>query len=112
MEDPQWAALVIALRDEVSREVRPAMFHDESSLIGELSTGAQAELEKPGNRPSGVRAAVHRAAGPVLRLALRPPFLAGREELLAELGPAGQRRGHRAAGGGIPPMAEGRTSPG
>jgi len=39
MEDPQWAALVIALRDEVSREVRPAMFHDESSLIGELSTG-------------------------------------------------------------------------
>jgi hypothetical protein len=68
--------------------------------------------QKPGNRPSGVRAAVHRAAGPVLRLAPRPPFLAGREELLAELGPAGQRRGHRAAGGGIPPMAEGRTSPG
>jgi hypothetical protein len=86
MEDPQRAAPVVGFRDEVSREVRPALFHDESSLIAALSTGVQAELEKLGKRPDGVRPAGHRPAGPVLRLAPRPPFLAGREELLAELG--------------------------
>jgi len=86
VEDPQRAALVIAFRAEVSREVRPALFHDESGLIGGLSTGLQGELEKLGRGSDGVRPAGRRAAGPVLRLAPRPPFLAGREELLAELG--------------------------
>jgi Domain of unknown function (DUF4062) len=86
IEDPQRAALVVAFRAEVGREVRPALFHDESGLIGGLSTGVQAVLEKLGERPGGVRAAGQRGVGPVLRLAPRPPFLAGREELLAELG--------------------------
>jgi hypothetical protein len=93
MEDPQRAVLVAAFRAEVGREVRPALFHDESGLIGGLSTGLQGVLEKLGRGPGGVRAAGRRAAGPVLRLAPRPPFLAGREELLAELGT-------RLAGGG------------
>jgi tetratricopeptide (TPR) repeat protein len=46
MEDPQKAALVLAFREEVTREVRPALFHDESGLIQGLSTGVQAELAK------------------------------------------------------------------
>src|SRR5690348_16924535 len=44
--DPQRAALVLAFREEVTREVRPASFHNESGLIQELSTGVQAELAK------------------------------------------------------------------
>jgi tetratricopeptide (TPR) repeat protein len=55
VEDPQKAALIFAFREEVSREVRPALFHDESGLIQGLSTGVQAELEK-------------RSAGPVPRI--------------------------------------------
>ncbi len=86
MEDPRRAVLVIAFRGEVSREVRPALFHDESGLIGGLSTGLQGVLEKLGKRSGGVWPAGRRAVGPVLRLAPRPPFLAGREELLADLG--------------------------
>ena len=66
-------------------EVRTAEFHDESGLIKGLSTGVLGELAKLDKRPDSLRAAGHRAAGPVLRLAPRPPFLAGREELLAEL---------------------------
>jgi hypothetical protein len=84
--DPDKAALVFAFRAEVEGTVRAALFHDQSALIGGLSTGVQAELEKLGRRLSGLRAAGRQAAGPVLRLAPRPPFLAGREELLAELG--------------------------
>ena len=84
--DPQRLALVSAFRKEVAREVRPAEFGDRQGLIQGLSTGVQAELDKLGNRPSTGRAAGGRAAGPVLRLAPRPAFLAGREELLAELG--------------------------
>ena len=86
MEDPQRAARVAAFRAEVGREVRPALFRDESGLIGVLSTGVQAEVEKLGKGPGSGRAAGHWVAGPVLRLAPRPPLLAGREELLAELG--------------------------
>jgi len=74
MEDPARAALVLAFRAEVAHEVRPAEFRDESGLIQALSTGVQPEL----GRLSGH---VRRA----LRLAPRPVFLAGREELLAEL---------------------------
>ena len=81
MEDPERVALVLAFRDEVAREVRAAEFSDLQGLIQGLSTGVQAELEKLGKRPEGPPG----AAGPVLRLAPRPPFLAGREELLAEL---------------------------
>src|SRR5215831_2635800 len=72
-EDPRQAALAAAFRAEVTRAVRAAEFLDLQGLIQGLSTGVQAELDK---LPPG---------GPVLRLAPRPPFLAGREELLAEL---------------------------
>ena len=85
LADPQRLTLVLAFRDEVDREVRPAEFSDLQGLIQGLSTGVQAELDKLGARPPADRAAGHPAAGPVLRLAPRPTFLAGREELLAEL---------------------------
>src|SRR5580700_5246995 len=65
-EDPQQAALVAAFRGEVTRKVRAGEFRDLQGLIQGLSTGVQAELDK---LPP---------AGPVLRLAPRPPFLAGR----------------------------------
>ena len=75
--DPAKAALVLAFRDEVTREVRAAEFRDERGLIQGLSTGIQGELDR---RPAG-----QVAAGRALRLAARPVFLAGREGLLAEL---------------------------
>jgi hypothetical protein len=82
MEKPERAALVLAFRAEVAQEVRAAEFHDKGGLIQGLSTGVQAALDKLANRenPAGGR-----AGGPVLRLAPRPPVLAGREELLADL---------------------------
>jgi Domain of unknown function (DUF4062) len=80
MESPARAALVLAFRDEVAREVCPAEFSDLHGLIQGLSTGVLAELEKLGQRPDGLRAGV-----PVLRLSPRLPFLAGREELLARV---------------------------
>ena len=75
--DPAKAALVLAFRDEVTREVRAAEFRDERGLIQGLSTGIQGELDR---RPAG-----QVAAGRALRLAARPVFLARREGLLAEL---------------------------
>jgi len=72
-EDPEQAALAAAFRAEVTRAVRPAEFRDLHGLIQGLSTGIVAELDK---LPP---------VGPVLRLAPRPPFLAGREDLLTEL---------------------------
>jgi Domain of unknown function (DUF4062)/Tetratricopeptide repeat len=84
LADPQKLALVSAFREEVAREVRPAEFSDRQGLIQGLSTGVQAELAKLDRPPAG-RAAGSRAAGPVLRLAPRPTFLAGREGLLAAL---------------------------
>ena len=78
--DPQRAALVHAFRAEVAREVRTAEFSDLAELISGLSTGVAAELARPGQRPCA-----ERAAGPVLRLAPRPVFLAGREEFLAAI---------------------------
>ncbi len=80
MEDPERAALVSAFRAEVAREVRPAEFSDLQGLIQGLSTGVLAALEKLGQRPEGPR-----AGDPVLRLPPQVPFLAGREELLADL---------------------------
>jgi Domain of unknown function (DUF4062) len=79
MQDPERAALVLAFRGEVAREVTAAEFSDSAGLIGGLSTAVAAELAKLGKRPAGL------AAGRALRLAPRPAFLAGREELLAEL---------------------------
>lgn len=73
MEGSQQAAPVAAFRAEVTRKVRAAEFGDLHGLIQELSAGVQVELDK---LPP---------AGRVLRLAPRPVFLAGREELLAEL---------------------------
>ena len=77
----------------------PAEFSDLQGLIQGLSTGVQGELAKLGKRDQGQGG--REAAGLALRLAPRPVFLAGREELLAELdarlGVEGRRR---AAGGG------------
>jgi Domain of unknown function (DUF4062) len=80
MEDPGRAARVLAFRDEVAREVRAAEFSDLRGLIQGLSTGVLAALEKLAQRPDRPR-----PGGPVLRLPPRLPFLAGREELLADL---------------------------
>ena len=83
LADPQRLALVSAFRDEVARQVRAAEFSDLKGLIQGLSTGVQAELAKRDKRDE--RRAGPMAAGRALRLAPRPVFLAGREELLAEL---------------------------
>jgi hypothetical protein len=80
LADPQRLALVSAFRAEVAREVRPAEFSDEGGLIRGLSTGIGAALAKLEQRPAGPA-----TARTVLRLAPKPVFLAGREELLAEL---------------------------
>ncbi len=84
LADPQRLALVSALREEVAREVRTAEFSDGEGLIRGLSTGVHAERAKLDRSPAG-RAASGRTADPVLRLAPRSAFLAGREELLAAL---------------------------
>jgi hypothetical protein len=78
--DPTRAPLVLAFRAEVASQVRPAEFSDLQGLTQGLSTGFQNELDKLGKR-----SADQMAARRVLRLAPRPVFLAGREELLAEL---------------------------
>jgi Domain of unknown function (DUF4062)/Tetratricopeptide repeat len=75
--DPQKWARVLTFREEVAGAVRAAEFGDLRGLIQGLSTGIQAELAK--QSPAAV------SAGRALRLAPRPPFLAGREDLLAEL---------------------------
>ena len=83
LQDPARAPLVLAFRDEVAGAVRPAEFSDLQGLVQGLSTGIQGELDKPGKRDGGQAGPV--AAGRALRLAPRPVFLAGREDLLAEL---------------------------
>ena len=81
--DPQRLALLSAFRDEVARQVRAAEFSDLKGLIQGLSTGIQGELDKRAKRDEGQAGPV--TAGRALRLAPRPAFLAGREELLARL---------------------------
>ena len=81
--DPRRLALVSAFRDEVAGRVRAAEFGDLQGLIQGLSTGVQGELAKLGTQDA--RRAGQQAAGLALRLAPRPVFLAGREELLADL---------------------------
>ena len=80
LQDPARAPLVLVFRGEVADRVRPAEFSDLKGLIQGLSTGIQNELDKLGKG-----SADQMAARRVLRLALRPVFLAGRDELLAEL---------------------------
>src|SRR5215472_12426664 len=87
MADPERLALVRAFRAEVAGAVRAAEFGDLRGLVAGLSTGVQAELaelEKTRAEAAGQLAAAVRG-GPVVRLAPRPAFLAGREDLLAEL---------------------------
>jgi hypothetical protein len=84
MADPPRLALVQAFRDEVAAAVRAAEFADLRGLVAGLSTGVAFALEKiqaEAARPSAAAA----GARQVVRLAPRPPFLAGREDLLAEL---------------------------
>ena len=83
LQDLARAPLVLGFRDEVAGAVRAAEFSDLQGLIQGLSTGIQSELDKLGKREE--RQAGPVAAGRALRLAPRPAFLAGREELLAEL---------------------------
>jgi len=83
LADPQRLAVVSAFRAEVARRVRPAQFSDLQGLIEGLSTGIQNELDKLTKRDKEQGGPV--AAGRALRLAPRPVFLAGREELLADL---------------------------
>ena len=64
-----------AFREEVGREVRPALFHDLRGLIQELSTGVEAEMAKLAQRPDGLLAGVHRGLGRV-----RGIFLSYRRE--------------------------------
>ena len=80
LQAPARAPLVLGFRDEVASQVRPAEFSDLQGLIQGLSTGIQNELDKLGKR-----SADQMAARRVLRLAPRPVFLAGRDELLAAL---------------------------
>jgi hypothetical protein len=84
--DQAKAPLVLGFRDEVNSQVRAAEFADLQGLVQGLSTGVQSELDKldksdqRDERPTG-----EKAARRVLRLAPRPVFLAGREELLSEV---------------------------
>jgi hypothetical protein len=84
LQDPARAPLVLGFRDEVAGAVRPAEFSDLQGLIQGLSTGIQNELDKQVKRDQRQVGPVS-AAARVLRLAPRPVFLAGREELLAVL---------------------------
>jgi hypothetical protein len=93
--DPEKLALVLAFRAEVAREMRPAEFSDDRGLIAGLSTGVQAELDNLAAVPG---ASDHRGRGPILRLGPRLPFLAGREDLLAEL------KGRLVGGEGLTPQ--------
>jgi hypothetical protein len=83
LQDPARTPLVLAFRTEVARQLRPVEFSDLKGLIQGLSTGVQSALDKQAKREG--RRAGPGAAGPALRLAPRPVFLAGREDLLAGL---------------------------
>jgi len=85
LQDPARAPLVLAFRDEVTSAVRPAEFSDLKELIQGLSTGIQGALDKQVRRDEREKRPARSAAGWALRLAPRPVFLAGREELLTEL---------------------------
>jgi Domain of unknown function (DUF4062) len=80
LADRQRLALVSAFREEVARQVRPAEFSDLQGLVQGLSAGVQGAQDKLAKRKRE-----ERRPGQVLRLAPRPVFLAGRDELLAEL---------------------------
>jgi hypothetical protein len=83
LQDPARAPLVLGFRAEVAGAVRAAEFGDLQGLVLGLSTGVQGELGKLASREE--RQADQAAAGLAVQLAPRPTFLAGREELLAEL---------------------------
>ena len=82
LQDPARAPMVLAFREEVTSQVRPAEFSDLQGLIQGLSTGIQGELGKLDQRE---KRHTGEKGGLALRLAPRPLFLAGREDLLAEL---------------------------
>jgi hypothetical protein len=81
--EPQRLALVAGFRDEVDAQVRAAEFGDLQGLLQGLSTGIQGELNKLDRQET--RQAGQMTAARALRLAPRPVFLAGREDLLAGL---------------------------
>ena len=95
LQDPARATLVLAFRDEVASQVRPAEFSDLQELIRGLSTGIQGELAKLERRRPGAPAGPVVAPRPVSRSSYvqqvrriapsDPPGLLGREGELAEL---------------------------
>src|SRR5262249_45945248 len=90
MANPPRLALVQAFRAEVAGVMRAAEFSDLRGLVQALSTGVQAELEKAQAKLAELEESRWRQGGDrggsrAMRLAPRPPFLAGREDLLAEL---------------------------
>jgi hypothetical protein len=84
MDDAQRWARVRAFRKEVAGAVRAGEFGDLRGLVQKLSTGVQAELEKIQAERAN-QAAAPMGAGLIVRLAPRPLFLAGRQDLLAEV---------------------------
>jgi hypothetical protein len=97
MEDAGKWARVRAFRGEVASVVRAGEFADLRRLVEGLSTGVLAELDKLQAKQAELEKAQAELAtraeqsaglvsgGQVVRLAPRPTFLAGREDLLAEL---------------------------
>ncbi len=101
LEDPARAALVLAFRAEVARQVRLAEFSDLQGLIQGLSTGIQGELDKQdtrdGPRTGHLRAGACRPRMRSLALSERGVLEPVREQgLLAEDFHAGGR-GRQAA---------------
>jgi len=82
--DPPSLALVQEFRAEVASMVRAGEFGDLRGLVQALSTGVPAELEKAQAELANQDGAPQ-SAGRVVRLAPRPLFLAGREDLVAEV---------------------------
>jgi hypothetical protein len=83
MADPQRLALVSAFREEVARTVRPAEFSDRQGLIGRLSTGIQAELDKLDKRDE--RQAVQNA-GPATAVDSNPGLAQIADQLAIAVG--------------------------
>ena len=82
LENPARVPLVFAFRARWPEQVRPAEFSDLQGLIQGLEHRDPGPAGQAGETATGQSQVV---AGRVLRLAPRPVFLAGREELLAEL---------------------------
>ena len=100
LQDPARAPLVLAFRDEVARQVRPAEFSDLKGLIQGLSTGIQGELDKLAKRDAAAGRSGGGGPGAAAGAAAGVPGRAGGTAGGAGC-PAGRGRRCRAAGGGV-----------